>query len=162
METRDENARQLRANKRKYIILLNRLRRNEANGHIEIPSESFFEHILQRIDNFSTAVVEASNVTKLIIGYTGYLHTDSTRTRLMSRQKSVAVSKFCRAVGNIEGLHTLALGGFGTNHAITSQLFPSLSNIQIILLDLPWRGEIQREFGLLIFTSYIKASLSEP
>jgi hypothetical protein len=29
-------------------------------------------------------------------------------------------------------------------------------------LDLPWRGEIQREFGLLIFTSYIKASLSEP
>jgi hypothetical protein len=70
----------------------------------------------------------------------------------MSREKSVAVSQFCKAVGSIEGLHTLALGGFGTNHAITSQLFSSLSNIQTILLDLPWRGEIQREFGLLIFT----------
>jgi hypothetical protein len=88
METGDENARQLPAIKRKYIILLNRLRRNEANGNIEIPSESFFEHILQRIDNYCTAVVDASNVTKLSIGYTGYLHTDSTRTRLMSRENT--------------------------------------------------------------------------
>ena len=120
--------------------------------HIGIPSESFFEYILQRIDDFITAVEDASNVTKLTIGCTGRLVTETRCQLFWSRENSVALSKFCKAMGNIEGLDTLGLGGFGTTNVIIRRyLFSSLPNIKTILVDLPWRADIQLYHGLLSF-----------